>query len=266
MIFYFVTSLFMNLIKTMAAQELSDDQQRSHSYDKLMQIYEGRDETYWRNNPLNARDILGKLIKYIETKYKGFTNLDFVKTYLGYPWVIIPDITWEQFSRACMMCIFEKETFEISEFDPTKHLYPGAITKTETENLRIWNILNDYIRQNIFSERVVGLILFRLMIVKNSFRPGLASQARQYRTIHDIGVDPIIINLFQNSDQILPTNIVEFNIFINSKDIEFNYSKLYLKLCIEHIAKQKMSIIIRLITSNPDYKLARKRIMDVYHS
>jgi len=244
------------------------------SYKKLFDIFEGRDRMYWRSHPVNANDLLPSLIKYINGKYTGLTNLNFVKTYLGVPVdqpievaiCSIPPISWQQFGTACMMCIFEKSIFKVSEFDPTTQLYPGANNEIETKNLRIWNLLNEFRKENLFRDRDIALILYRLMIIKNEYRPLMLSRARYHRPMLDLNLDPIIINLYENRLNVIPTNLSEFNIFINSKYIEFNYSKLYLKLCIEHMAKQKMSRIIRLITSNPDYKLARKRIMDVYHS
>lgn len=191
---------------------------------------------------------------YINELYTGFADLDFIKTYLS-----ASPHTWETLATASMMCIFEKYPFELSEDDSTLHLYPGCMKSTETRYIQMWNTLNNLITEDIFSYNEVALILSKYMIAKNERRCTLRHH------VPTSPMDPIIMKILRRDDAILPTTLTEFHTFISSNCIQFDYSKFYLKLCRMHMAVQTINRYWRLVTCNPDYNLAKKRLLQIYH-
>jgi len=246
----------------MAAQAMQDDggddccggaaaaQQPRTSFGRLNDI--GQTLSYQ-----STSEVYDLINNYIDELYTGSSNLDFIKTYLGpFPH------TWETLATACMMCIFEKYPFELSDYDPTLHLYPGCMESTETKYIQVWNKLNNLITDEIFGYKEVALILSKYMIINNERRPGLFLHARSPIS----KIDPIIMRIHHHYDAILPTTLTEFHTFISSNYIEFNYSKLYLKICRMHMAVQTINRYWRLTTCHPEYAIAKKRLLQIYHS
>ena len=190
------------------------------------------------------------IINYIDEFHIGYSNLDFIKTYLG----SLPH-TWETLATASMMCIFEKYPFED---DSTLHLYPGSISVFH-KFIQMWKTLNNLITEDIFSYKEVALMLSKIILIKNE----LGRTIRPH--IQICPMDPIIMRITHDYDTILPTTLTEFHTFISSNCIQFDYRKFYLKLCRMHMAVQTINRYWRLVTCNPDYNLGKKRLLQIYH-